>query len=325
MAATVLRGSFRKKGPRIVTYREYSGFDNFSFREEPAEELSSNPLKMLDFTLFNSTVECILNKLAQLKKKYLRANDGPSMTRELRKAIMKRSNLKNKFNKIRTNESWAAYKRQRNLCVGVLRQNKKSYYARLDRKTVSDNKKFWKTVKLLFSNKIQSASCITLLENDVVESDEGKVAEIMNNYIVNITETLGISRATTEGSLNDFNEDPCSNVIKHFESHSSILKIKGSVSSDTKFSFRKATFDEMLEQLKNLDPKEASPQESILPKTLKTNADLFCFPLVELFNRLVQEGSFPNDLKCADVSSLFKKGDTMFKENYRPISLLPAI
>ena len=58
---------------------------------------------------------------------------------------------------------------------------------------------------------------------------------------------------------------------------------------------------------------------------LKTDADSFCFPLAELFNRLIQEGSLPNDLKCADVSSLFKKGDTMCKENYRPISLLPAI
>ena len=103
MVATVLRSSSCKKGPRIVTYRNYSGFDNFSFREEVAEELSSDPLKMLDFSLFNSKVECILNKMAPLKKKYLRANDGPSMTRELRKAIMKRSNLKTKFNRMRTN------------------------------------------------------------------------------------------------------------------------------------------------------------------------------------------------------------------------------
>ena len=42
MAATVLRGSFRKKNPWIVTYRDYSEFDNFSFREEVAEELISN-------------------------------------------------------------------------------------------------------------------------------------------------------------------------------------------------------------------------------------------------------------------------------------------
>ena len=173
-------------------------------------------------------------------------------------------------------------------------------------------------MKPLFPNKIPSASCITLLENDVVESDEGKIAESMINYFANITETLGISRANAEGSSNDFNEDPCSKIIKHFESHSSILKIKGSVSSDTKLSFRKTTFDEMLEQLKNLDPKKASPQESIPPKIVKTSADLFCFPVVELFSTLVQEGSFPNGLKCADVPSLFKKGDTMCKENCGP-------
>ena len=83
---------------------------------------------------------------------------------------------------------------------------------------------------------------------------------------MNITDTLGISRATTEGSLNDSNEDPCSKVIKHFASHSSSLKIKGSVSSDTKFSFRKATVDEMLEQLKNLDPKKLHPRNQSLQK-----------------------------------------------------------
>ena len=168
----------------------------------------------------------------------------------------------------------------RNLCVGVLCKNKKSYYAELDHKTVSDNKKFWKTMKPLFLNKIKRASCTTLLENDVVESDEGKVAEIMNNYFVNITETLGISRATTEGSLNDFNEDTCSKIIKHFESHPQYPQIKGSVSSDTKFSFRKATFNEMLEQLKNLDPKKASPQESIPPKIVKLTLIYFVSPLL---------------------------------------------
>ena len=105
-----------------------------------------------------------------LKKKYLRANDGPFMIRELRKAIMKRSRLKNSFNKVRTNENRAAHKKQRNLCVKILRQNKKSCYAQLDPKVVSDNKKFRKTVKPLFSNKIQSNSSITLIENDVLES-----------------------------------------------------------------------------------------------------------------------------------------------------------
>ena len=99
MFATVLRGSFHKKGPKIVTYQDYHRFVDFTFREKVTEEFNSNPLTMQDFSFFNSIIKCILDKEATLKKKYLRANDGPFMTRELRKAIMKRSRLKNIFNK----------------------------------------------------------------------------------------------------------------------------------------------------------------------------------------------------------------------------------
>ena len=162
---------------------------------------------------------------------------------------MKCSRLKNSFDKMRTNENRASYKKQRNLCVKILRQNKKSCYAQLDPKVVSDSKKFWKTVKPLFLNKIQSNSSITLIENDVLESDEGKVAEIFNNYFVHITDTLAISCANNEDSLDNLDEDPCSRIIKLFESHSSIFKVQGSVHNTKKFSFRKATVEEMLKQL----------------------------------------------------------------------------
>ena len=38
MVATVFRVSIRKKGPRVVTYRDYNRFDNFALREKVAEE-----------------------------------------------------------------------------------------------------------------------------------------------------------------------------------------------------------------------------------------------------------------------------------------------
>ena len=82
-----------------------------------------------DFNTFDSAVKGILNEQAPLKKKYLRANDGPFMNKELRKANMKRTRLQNVFNKTRTNENWDAFKRQRNLCLKILRQNKRSYSA----------------------------------------------------------------------------------------------------------------------------------------------------------------------------------------------------
>ena len=128
----------------------------------------------------------VIDKHAPCKKKYIRANDGSFMTKELRKANMKRSRLKNRFNKCKTNENLIAFKKQRNFCVKLLRQSKQSYYSKLHPKVVNDNKKFWKTVKPLFSNKIHGTPCINFLENNVVVSDDTRVAEIFNEYFVDI-------------------------------------------------------------------------------------------------------------------------------------------
>ena len=41
MVTTTLIGSFYKKGPRIIAYRDYSKFNNISFREMARKELNS--------------------------------------------------------------------------------------------------------------------------------------------------------------------------------------------------------------------------------------------------------------------------------------------
>ena len=43
-----------------------------------------------------------------------------------------------------------------------------------------------------------------------------------------------------------------------------------------------------------------------------------------LFDSLLQSGVFPDPMKIAIVSSIFKTGDTADINNYRPISVLPC-
>ena len=43
----------------------------------------------------------MLNKHAPIKRRYIRANEAPFMTKDFHKAIMKRSKLRNKFLKSR--------------------------------------------------------------------------------------------------------------------------------------------------------------------------------------------------------------------------------
>ena len=70
-----------------------------------------------DYSTFNTLVEKVLNVHAPLKTKYVRANDGPFMTKAPRKAIMLRTHLRNTYNKERTPGNWNAFKKQRNKCV----------------------------------------------------------------------------------------------------------------------------------------------------------------------------------------------------------------
>ena len=60
--------------------------------------------------------------------KIVRANEAPFMNRTIKKAIMKRSRIRNKFLKNPADENNLNYKRQRNLCVTLLRNEKRIFF-----------------------------------------------------------------------------------------------------------------------------------------------------------------------------------------------------
>ena len=74
------------------------------------------------------------------------------MNKEIHKAIMVRSRLRNKFLKEKTAFSREAYNKQRNYCVKLIRESKIKYFSNV--KNITDDKNFWKTVGSNFSSKI---------------------------------------------------------------------------------------------------------------------------------------------------------------------------
>ena len=112
------------------------------------------------------------------------------MTKELNKAIMTRSRLRNKYLKEKSVESKIAYDKQRNYCLNLLRRIKKNYFANIKISSITDNKKFWKTVNPLFSDKIFHKETINLVENDTTLSDNRVVTDTFNNYFNNIVKDL---------------------------------------------------------------------------------------------------------------------------------------
>ena len=122
----------------IIQYRCFKNFDNILFRSELREALS----KSIDCESFTTLYTQAFNRHAPIKKKTLRANQVPYMTKTLRKAIMRRSNLENKFLKNVTPENNAAYIKQRNLCSKLYKKERRKYYSNLDPSNFTDNKMF---------------------------------------------------------------------------------------------------------------------------------------------------------------------------------------
>ena len=82
----------------------------------------------------------VLERHAPLKYKYVRANEGPFMNKELRKAVMLRSKLRNWFNMNKSDSAKVAYKKQRNICTNLFRKAKSDYYSNLNPCSITDNK-----------------------------------------------------------------------------------------------------------------------------------------------------------------------------------------
>ena len=189
MVVSVFKTSFKKQKPKIVTYRDYKRFDNEKFRESLITCFSTG--KNISYDAFENLVLQTLDKMAPIKK-HIRGNQSSFMNKDIHKAIMTRTRLRNRFLKEPTQMNRLAYKKQRNYCVSLMRQNKKQYYGSLNVNHITDNKNFWSAVKPNFSNKILVTNRVILRDGGKILSDTEKVADIFNKFFVNMRKTLKI-------------------------------------------------------------------------------------------------------------------------------------
>ena len=148
----------------------------------------------------------LLDRQDPLKKRYDRSNNAPYMNRTLNHAVMLRTRLRKKFLKNKTEASKKAYNRHRNYCISLFRKEKRKYYEELNTKCITENKKFWKTVKPFFSDKNSPVSSIMLNEKDAIICDDKKCAGNLNTHLANIVIELDIDRnLQTINTANDMN------------------------------------------------------------------------------------------------------------------------
>ena len=196
---TIFRSQLVKGNVKANLYRDYNSFDIKLLKEDLDKNPKSNNTDNLSD--FQNTFTTVLHKHAPIKKKILKFNNNPDMSKALRKAIMHRSKLKNIYNKNRTDVNWASFKKQRNFCVTLLRRTKKEYFQNLNVKDLSDNKTFWKTIKPYFSKKGLNSNKMLLKEKGELVLDEKQLASIMNKLLINTTKSLKLKEDLVSSPL----------------------------------------------------------------------------------------------------------------------------
>ena len=84
------------------------------------------------------------------------------------------------------------------------------------------------------------------------------------------------------------------------------------------------TDDELKEVLRSLKPNKSPGYDNISSNVVNEISDIFFTPLKYIFNLSLQQGIFPENLKIAKVSPVYKKDEEFLPTNYRPISVLPC-
>lgn len=89
--------------------------------------------------------------------------------------------------------------------------------------------------------------------------------------------------------------------------------------------FEPTTTQEVIEIINNLDNNTSSGLDGITTKTIKCIKNVLAENMANCVNKCFDAGYFPDTLKIAKVSPLFKSGSKSDPGNYRPISVLPVM
>ena len=141
LISTFLKSCYDRLKPKIVYYRNYKKFSKANFL---------NDVKNCDFSLktddpnenydfLTNTFINIIHDHAPLKRKFIRGNQAPFMTRNLKKEVYTRSRFRNIFCKNPTKENEKLYQKQRNKCVALRRKCIKEYFHNISNNNIVTN------------------------------------------------------------------------------------------------------------------------------------------------------------------------------------------
>ena len=77
MTVTVMKMYFKRQDPRVIHYRDYKRFNTQSFRQDAFANLHEENVIINQLEKFLNVFKKVVDIHAPIKKRYIRANQGP--------------------------------------------------------------------------------------------------------------------------------------------------------------------------------------------------------------------------------------------------------
>ena len=156
-------------------------------------------------------------------------------------------------------------------------------------------------------------------------TDCGKVATELNSFFSSVVKNLNILSYEGCDPLPDNIFRPTLKATVKWRNHPSILTITSEHENTPKVFFNFVLKEHVLEEMQMLDSSKAIQESNIPVKLIKESSDLFAEIICKYFNESLEIRKFPDCLKIANVTPIFKTDACISKNNYRPVSILPIL
>eukprot|EP00111_Clytia_hemisphaerica_P017884 TCONS_00052906-protein len=295
-----------------ISKRDFSDFDILRFREDLSNiDFTNKFLQMEDANLmyefFHKGMNLLFDIHAPFKlltKNQRRKEKNPWMTNKILNKINIKDALYGQFMKDKDQQIFKEYHEILRELNKDIRKAKFIYLKNKFTQSKNDIKKFWKNINTFLGRNKTNHYPRTMTHQDKTFTDSHQISEAFNKYFSEVAPNL-------------LKKIPKNTTLKH---KNYLTRMQYNNSS---FFFQRTNRYEVLTHLNNINSNKAKDIYDFPTRIIKGIADLLADPLAIMINNSLSTGVFPELLKHAKVTPLFKSGLRNDIKNYRPISVLP--
>jgi len=287
------------KVPFLQTKINYNKLKNLLKEETWGDVLESNFVNIA-YTLFINKIKSYIEKsTTKIKLNSKNRKRKPWVTTGIINSIKRRDNLKKELNKSFSYQKSIQYKQFRNSLTKTIRLAKNLYYKTKIEDSNGDYKKIWSFINEATNiQRHNTQQNIEILHNDTIINDDREIANIFNNFFI------------------DIGKDIQTKITKQN------YKLQNKPNISNSFYLEPLGENELIKHIGDLKNNAAPGIDNVTSEIIKNIHIYILKPLVHIINLSFTSNNLPDEWKISVVTPVFKEGKRTLPTNYRPISVI---